>query len=187
MCFTRKDELDGTILVVDNVRQPFQIAEDKRSPFVRRETPGEADGERFRIKHFIRARDFRRRCAPILELDFEPGPSEADESFSPALMGPPEFRIRYVIGPLPDAVIGRVLLQLSAQITIIKLEHIRRDPTARMHAVGYGDNRNLALRQFGPDITPHLARYAAVEFTDAVAAVGQADGQNRHAELLAQS
>ena len=40
------------------------------------------------------------------------------------------------------------------------------------------------LGQLGPDLLPHLPRDAAVQLADAVADVGQADGQDGHAEVL---
>ena len=97
-------------------------------------------------------------------------------------MGSPQLRVGNVIDALPNAVVGRPFLPLDAEIAVIELNHIRRHPTARVHAVGDRGDGQLRLRQVRPNVAPHLARHLTVQLADAVGRVGQANRQDGHAE-----
>ena len=45
-----KDQLDGTPLVMEQLFQPFEVAEQQGRPLVGGKAPGEADGERLGAK-----------------------------------------------------------------------------------------------------------------------------------------
>src|SRR6266568_4688470 len=84
----------------------------------------------------------------------------------------------------PDAVIGWPVLPLNSQIAIIELSHLRREPAARVNAVGDRGNGNLSFWKIGPEVFPHLARHAAVQSAHAIAEISQAQSKDGHAELL---
>ncbi len=53
-----------------------------------------------------------------------------------------------------------------------------------MNAVGDVLDRHFIRRNLRPEVVPHLAADIAVQFADAVDAVGQANRQHRHRESL---
>ena len=179
-----KQQLHGSILIVDDGAKPIEIAKNQRATLISGETPGETDGQCLWIEHFLGASDFRQGGAAAFELGLEPPPGEGDQPFAPPFVRSPQLGVGNVIDAPPNAVIGGPLLPLNAQIAIIELGHFRRQPTAGVNAVGDGSDGNLGVGKIRPKVLPHLAGNAAVQPADAIGNVRQPDRQHRHAKLF---
>ena len=67
-----EDELHRPVLVVDDGRQPVEVAEEQGAALVGGEAAGEADRQRLGVEHLVGAGDLGRRGAAALELRLEP-------------------------------------------------------------------------------------------------------------------
>jgi hypothetical protein len=85
----------------------------------------------------------------------------------------PQFRVCWFFAPF------------RTEITVVKLIHFERDPTAEMHAVGDVADGHFILRQAGPDAIPHAAAHGAVKFADGITKGSKAQRQNGHTEIFA--
>ena len=99
-------------------------------------------------------------------------------------MRPPQLFIGNLVDSFPDALVGRVAHPLAAEIAIEDELNVRRQPGARMNAIGHMADRHLIGRHLRPEVVPHFSRDIAVQPTDAVDAIGQTDRKHGHREAL---
>ena len=185
MGFAGEDDLHRAVLVVEDRRQTFEVAEDQGAALVGGETAGKTDGQRFGIEHLVGAGDLRRRGAAALQLHMQPVAGEDNQPFASAFVGAPQLRVRDVVDLAPDAVIGRLVRPTDvAKIAVVKRGEIGRHPAAGVHAIGDRSDRDFRFGQVGPNRLPHVARHLAMQLADAVGDVRQANGQHGHAERL---
>ncbi len=76
-------------------------------------------------------------------------------------------------------------MPFGAEVAVVELLQLHRDPRLEVHAVGDRSDRHLGFGQIGPDATPHLPAHLAMEGTDAVGVRRRAQAEDRVAELLA--
>ena len=129
--------------------------------------------------------DFTGRSAAAAQLFAHARSGKSHQPIAAALCRPPQLGIRHLLDPLPPRMVGRAVLPLDAEIAVEELVHLHRQPAAGVHAVGDGEDRNLGLRQIGPDGFPHPPRHCAVQLAHAIRHVRQAQREHGHAELLA--
>jgi hypothetical protein len=85
---------------------------------------------------------------------------------------------------LPEFGVGWFFAPLGAKITVVKLVHFQRDPTAEVNAVGDMADWDLRFRQAAPNGVPHAAADRAVKLADRVAIGSETESENGHAEVF---
>ena len=114
------------------------------------------------------------------------GAGEGHQPLPAALVGAPQLLGGDASPPaVHSSRVGMLLAPLRAQVAVVELVHLVRDPGAEVHAVG--DVSRWESRPPGhPARWPSTCRAAdlAVQLADAVAGGGHAQRQHGHAELL---
>ena len=183
MGFAGKQNLHGTLHIIEDAPQALDVPQHKSRALVGGEAPREADGQRIRVEYFVGRADLRLRRAAALELQPQMPPRECHQAHPAALVRSPQFLGRNALHPLPQFRIG-VHPPVRPQIPVIQLVHLERDPGAEMHAVGDVADGNLILRDTRPDGLPHSPGDLPVQRADSIGRGRHAQRQHRHAELF---
>src|SRR6266853_6567 len=96
----------------------------------------------------------------------------------------PEFAIIYIFDSFPDLRLAAMLVPAGAQVTVVKPEHLRREPRGYVHTVGDVPHGNRLLRPAGEKSRPHRARDFAVEGRYGVGTPREFQAQYGHAKLF---
>src|SRR5260370_12416385 len=96
----------------------------------------------------------------------------------------PEFPIIYIFDPFPDLRLAAMLVPAGAQVTIVKPEHLRREPRRDVHTVGDVPHGNRLLRPAGAKSRPHRARDFAVHGRYGVGTPRELQAPYGHAKLF---
>ena len=183
MGFAGKQNLHGTLDIIEDAPQALDVPQHKSRALVGGEAAGEADGQRIRVEDFVGRVDFRPGRPAALELQPQMPPGECHQAHPAALVGSPQFLGRNALHALPQFRIG-VHPPVRPQVAVVQLVHFERNPGAKMHAVGDVADGNLILRDTRPDGLPHLSGDLSVQLADSVAGGRHAQRQHRHAELF---
>ena len=139
MGLAREHDLERTLGIREQARQPLGVAEEQIGALVGREAPREADRQGVWIE---------RRTQP----------SQAHEAEKLVLCRAVRTPQRVVVELVGAREVGRAGVLLAAEQRLERLG----DPGACVHAVRDRADRRLLDRAVGPEAVPHLARDLAV-------------------------
>jgi hypothetical protein len=151
----REHELHRAVPCGQQRVQPLGLRQQQRRPLVGREAPREAHGERLRVEHLVGPRDIRARQAASERRLAQPAAHERDEPLTALLARPPHLVVASVVDAVPPVRAG--FAPLGQHVAAQQVGHLRRDPRARVHAVGERHDRRLVGGDVRPEVREHVA------------------------------
>ena len=179
-----EDDLHGHGRLVEQRMEAVVVLEQQVGALVGGEPPGEPDGQRLGVEHFLRRRQLARTGPAAHQLVAQAAAGEGHQPFAAPLVGAPQLGVGDLVGALPDADIGRLLLPIRAQVPVVQLGKVVADPTAGVDAVGGVTDGHFVGRQGRPDARPQPPADLAVQLGDAVARAAQPKGEHGQAQRL---
>ena len=179
-----KIDLHRHLRVIDQRGNDFQVAHQQIRALVGREPAGKADRQRV-------GAEGPRNCASTEEARPAAPPGRTarrrvksiSRAFSVWCASHSSHRPRPRSRPRSRASAAR--RPVGAEMPLVHLAHLRREPGLHVDAVGDVADRHVILAQAGIERHPHRARYVSVQRGHGVGPPARLQRQHRHAELLA--
>ena len=182
--FAREDELHGTLLVVDDRRQPVEVGEQQVGALVGGEAAGETDGQHVGLDALDDLNHLARRVETHL---IGVAVAAADMLYELVLeihALVPQLFVGNLVDLLPCRDVVGVPLESVGEIAGVQAAHAGRDPRREVHAVGDVPDMKLVFEVARPHAAQNILRHLAVEPRHAVHLLREVAGQHRHRELL---
>ena len=112
-------------------------------------------------------------------------PGELDEPGLERLVRLPQLAVVDAVDRFPEARLARACRPVRAEMAVVDLPHLRREPGLHVHAVGDVADRDMVFAAAGEERRPHRARHLAVQRRHGVGPAAELERQHRHAEVLA--
>src|SRR5439155_11090085 len=133
-------------------------------------------GQRLWIRRLLRFRNLGDAGATESELQGQPPPRKPHKAVSPSCVPAPQLVGWDLRASPPHARVARQLCPSRAEIAVVDVAHLVRDPRLRVDAVGHMSDGDLVRGNSRPQVPPHRARDAGMETTDPVDHAGGANG-----------
>ena len=185
MGFAREDELDRRLRVVDQRGDRFEVLEDQVCALVGGKAPGESDRQAVQAQRTLVVRDGVGGLAATLGRAHHLPAHEIDQARLQGLMCLPQLAVIDALDVVPALRLGATVGPVGAQVAVVNLVHLRRQPGLHVHAVGDVTDRHAFLGHARVQAGPHGARDVTVQRRDRVGAARQLQRQHGHAERLA--
>ena len=180
----RKDELHGTLLVVDDGRQTLQIREEQVGALVGRKAARETYRQHVGTDSLDDLHHLARRVETYLfgvAVKFTymvDQPVLEDHALVPQLL------VRDLVHALPLGNVIYVTLEALGEVAGIETAQVRCNPCGEVYAVCNVSDVELVLEVSGPHVAQNILRHLAVQPRHAVDLLREVAGQNRHRETL---
>ena len=180
----REHELDRHRRVVDERGEGLDVAQHQRGALVGGEAAGEADRQGVEAQGPAHRGDDVRGLAAALGLLGGAPAHGVDELHLQRLVRFPQLAVVDGVDAIPERGVARARGPVGAEVAVVDLAHLRREPGRHVDAVGDVADRHAIFAAIGIKRAPHRARDLAVQRGDGVGAVARLEREDRHAEGL---
>ena len=151
------DDLHRTVLVAHNTGQPVHVMKQEPGALVGGKAARKADRQGIGVQDFFGQCDLGGPAAALLQLGAQAAPGKGHQPLPATFVGSPQFLIGDAGDALPNGEFGRPLYPPRAQVAVIQIGHVMRNPGPRMDAIGNALDGHLMPGHLGPHALPHLA------------------------------
>ena len=184
MGLSGEHQLDRHLWIVHERHDGLDVLENQIGPLVGGEPARESDRQRVHAQRPPQLSDEFRRLLPLLGALHRPPPRDVDQLHLQRLMRLPQLAVVDVVDRFPEARLAAASRPVGAQMPVVELVHLRREPGVGVNAVGDVADRHAIFADASKQRRPHRARDLGVQRRDGVGAARDLERQHRHAECF---